>query len=173
MQFFLNQSQNFLGLTKSYFWGHPVIQAVKAKMIGPFYKKNIFTKYFGPEKFSHSYPLRAEFWVLSFGKEPRSLRYKESHVNGKKVPSYGIFRNHYFFTQMTQKTSADFQLSEVKSRILYSKSISIPLCFYIQGNSRKEFGRLSCFYTIYALSIYPSPSFHEFPCMQLSDGHQL
>ena len=31
-----------VGLKKANFWGHPVIQAVRAKMLGPFYKKIIF-----------------------------------------------------------------------------------------------------------------------------------
>ena len=37
-----NQSQNNFGLKNAYFWGHPVIQAVKAKMLGPLFKKFIF-----------------------------------------------------------------------------------------------------------------------------------
>ena len=37
-----NQSQKNVGLKKAYFWGHPVIQAVEAEMLGPFNKKFIF-----------------------------------------------------------------------------------------------------------------------------------
>ena len=31
-----------IGLKKVYFWGNPVIQAVEAKMLGPYYQKIIF-----------------------------------------------------------------------------------------------------------------------------------
>ena len=37
-----NQSQKSFGLIKAYFCGHPVIQAVEAKMIGHIYEKFIF-----------------------------------------------------------------------------------------------------------------------------------
>jgi len=37
-----NQSQTYFGSKKAYFWGHPVIQAVEAKMLGPFCKIFIF-----------------------------------------------------------------------------------------------------------------------------------
>ena len=37
-----NQSQKYFGLKKAYFGGHPVIQAVEAKMLRPFYEKLIF-----------------------------------------------------------------------------------------------------------------------------------
>ena len=38
----LNQSQKNFGMKKAYFWGHPVIHAVEAKTLGPFYKKFMF-----------------------------------------------------------------------------------------------------------------------------------
>ena len=36
---FWYQSQKKFSLKKVYFWGHPVIQAVEAKILGPVYKK--------------------------------------------------------------------------------------------------------------------------------------
>ena len=62
-------------LKKAYFWGHPVIQAVEAKIIGPFYKNSYIYKILFPEKISFFYLLRAEIirGVLLFGKRPGSL----------------------------------------------------------------------------------------------------
>ena len=45
-----NQSQKNVSLKKAYFWGHPVIQANEAIMLGPFCKIPIFTKYSVPEQ---------------------------------------------------------------------------------------------------------------------------
>ena len=46
---------------------HPVIQAVEAKMLGPFKKTSYFSKYFVPE-INHFYSLRAE--IIGGGAPP-------------------------------------------------------------------------------------------------------
>ena len=54
-----NQSQTNFGLKKAYFWGQPVIQAVKAKMLGPYSKNLYFYKCFVPvSSISIHYELR-------------------------------------------------------------------------------------------------------------------
>ena len=73
--FFLESKAKNFGLKKAYFWGHPVIQAVKAKNAWTFLQKiHIFTKEFVSEKISHFYPLQAE--IILFGRRVRSLSVK-------------------------------------------------------------------------------------------------
>ena len=63
---------------KGLFLGHPVIQAVEAKMLGPVYKIFIFLQNIASlKKISHFYPLRAEIiapppGLFSFGNRPGS-----------------------------------------------------------------------------------------------------
>ena len=93
-------SQKKISLKNAYFGGHPVIQAVEAKMHEPIYKNSYFYKISHPIFRCHFYPLLAQIiggggykspppWVLSFGKRTGSFRVKD-HQNSIFVADRGL-----------------------------------------------------------------------------------